>query len=104
MNTYVLFQGIIKYDITTGKIIERYSYPKGTFGSETPFASKGGGKAEDDGYLIGFTTNSDDWSSYCEIFDAKSFKNGPIAKLKLPNRLSSGFHTHWVAGKDLFKD
>jgi len=99
-----LFQGLLKYDITTGTILDQYNYGEGIYGSEAPFAPRVGSQSEDDGYLVTFTTDTEDWSSYCLIFHAQHIGEGPIARLKMPHRLPSGFHTRWVSGESLFEN
>jgi carotenoid cleavage dioxygenase len=94
------FEALVKYDITRGTH-ERYDYGPGIFGSEVSFAPRAGAQAEDDGYLVGFVTDTSDWSSACWVFDARDVKGGPIAKLKLPHRLPGGFHALWVEGSNL---
>ena len=56
---------------------------------------------EDDGYLITLTTDMDADASYCVIFDAARFGDGPVCKLALPERVSSGTHATWAAGAQL---
>jgi len=35
------------------------------------------------------------------VFDAARVGDGPICKLELPERVSSGTHSTWVAGAEL---
>jgi hypothetical protein len=35
------------------------------------------------------------------IFDAARFSDGPVCKLALPERVSSGTHATWAAGAQL---
>ena len=53
---WFLFDGIVKLDLETGAE-ERYAFGDGVFGSETPMAPRVGATAEDDGYLVTFTTD-----------------------------------------------
>ncbi len=99
------FEGVAKYDLHDASY-ERYDYPTGVFGSETPFAPARGTDArdpaqEDHGYLLSFVTDVSDWSSACWIFDARSLSAGPVAKVALPGRVPAGFHSIWVDGADL---
>lgn len=57
--------------------------------------------AEDDGYLVTLTTDMNDDASYCLVFDAARPGDGPICKLALPERISSGTHSAWVPGAEL---
>jgi carotenoid cleavage dioxygenase len=51
---------------------------------------------------VNFVTDSNDWSSYCLIFDAKDISQGPVCKIKMPHRLPFGFHANWIRGEDIF--
>lgn len=99
------FGALLKYDIESGEC-QRYDYGEGVFGSETPYCPRQGATrddAEDDGYLVTFVTDTNDWSSYTLIFDAKDINKGPICKLKMPHRLPYGFHANWARGEDIYK-
>lgn len=90
-----LFDGIVKHDLLTG-CDERYAFGEGVYGSETPFAPRPGATAEDDGYLVTFTTDLVRDLSECLIFDAASITDGPVARVRLPERISSGTHSCWT--------
>lgn len=90
-----LFDGIVKHDLSTG-CDERYAFGDGVYGSETPFAPRPGATAEDDGYLVTFTTDLARDLSECLIFDAASITDGPVARVRLPERISSGTHSCWT--------
>ena len=98
------FTGLLKYDNETGQH-QRYDYGPGVFGSETPFVPKKGAdrsSGEDDGYLTTLVTDTNDWTSWCLIFDAKDITQGPIGKARLPHRIPYGFHGWWGRGEDMF--
>ena len=59
-----------------------------------------GSTGEDDGYLVTLTTDMNDDASYCLVFDAARVADGPVCKLRLPERISSGTHSTWAAGVD----
>ncbi len=92
------FEGVIKYDLRDGRACDRYAHGPGVYGSESPFAPRIGGDGEDDGYLLTLTTDTADWNSYCLVLDARDLAAGPVAKLRLPQRVTAGFHTTWVPG------
>ena len=99
------FNGLIKYNNDTGQYDE-WNYGKGVFGSETPFAPvKGANResAEDDGYVMSLVTDSNNWTSELQIFDAQDICQGPIARIKMPQRVPLGFHAWWSRGEDLWK-
>jgi carotenoid cleavage dioxygenase len=97
---WFLFDGIVKHDLATGRE-ERYAFGEGVFGSETPMAPRIGATAEDDGYLVTFTTDVIEDRSECLVFDARDIVGGPIARVRLPERISSGTHSVWAPASDL---
>jgi carotenoid cleavage dioxygenase len=92
---WFLFDGVVKVDLETG-VEERYEFGDGVFGSETPMAPRPGATAEDDGYLVTFTTDVGRDRSECLILDASDVSAGPIARVRLPGRISSGTHSCWA--------
>ncbi len=94
------FDGLIKHDLETGRS-ERFDYGPGIFGSEAPFVPRPGARDEDDGWVIGFVTDTRDWTSAGWVFDARRISDGPIAKLRLPHRVPAGFHATWIDGAEL---
>ncbi|MGJ9422579.1 carotenoid oxygenase family protein [Aeromicrobium sp. CF3.5] len=98
--SWFLFDGLVKHDLKLGTE-ERYSFGDGVYGSESAMAPRIGSTAEDDGYLITITTDMNDDASYAVVFDAARVGDGPVCKLKLPERVSSGTHSTWAAGEEL---
>jgi carotenoid cleavage dioxygenase-like enzyme len=92
---WFLFDGLVKHDLVSGRE-ERYAFDEGVYASETPFAPRANPTAEDDGYLITFTTDVGRDRSECLIFDAASILDGPLARVRLPERISSGTHSCWT--------
>jgi len=97
---WFLFDGLVRHDVQTGNE-QRHSFGDGVYGSETAMAPRVGSRAEDDGYLVTLTTDINADSSYCLIFDATRVDDGPLCKLELPERISSGTHSTWVAGSEM---
>lgn len=97
---WFLFDGLVKHDLRTGTE-ERFSFGDGVYGSETAMAPRVGGTGEDDGYLITLTTDMNTDASYCLVFDATRPGDGPVCKLPLPERISSGTHSTWAPGSEL---
>ncbi len=89
------FEGIIKQDVVAGTE-ETYRLPDGVYNSETVMAPRPGGTAEDDGWLITFTSDMANDESRCLIFEADDPTAGPVASIKLPERISSGTHATWA--------
>ena len=61
-------------------------------------APRVGATGEDDGYLVTLTTDMNADASYCVVFDAARIADGPVCKLQLPERISSGTHSTWASG------
>jgi carotenoid cleavage dioxygenase len=97
---WFLFDGLVKHDLASGSE-ERYVFDEGVYGSETAMAPRVGSSSEDDGYLVTLTTDMNADASYCLVFDAQRVGDGPVCKLQLPERVSSGTHSTWVAGPEL---
>ncbi|TWP38685.1 apocarotenoid-15,15'-oxygenase [Leekyejoonella antrihumi] len=97
---WFLFDGMVRHDLERGTE-DRYSFGDGVYGSETAMAPRVGGSDEDDGYLVTLTTDLGADASYCLVFDAARVGDGPVCKLKLPERISSGTHSTWAPGEEL---
>ncbi|WP_062433809.1 carotenoid oxygenase family protein [Herbidospora daliensis] len=94
---WFLFDGVTKHDLLTGKE-ETYKLPANVYGSEPAMAPRAGAAAEDDGYLVTLTTDMNHDRSECLIFDAARVADGPLARIRLPERISSGTHATWAPG------
>lgn len=95
-----LMNGWVKHDLETGESQE-LKLPSGCYCSETPFAPRIGGDAEDDGYLVSFIIDENANSSECWVIDAKRFEEGPVARIRLPQKISSGTHSCWAGRHQL---
>ncbi|OBF27766.1 apocarotenoid-15,15'-oxygenase [Mycobacterium sp. ACS1612] len=98
--SWFLFDGLVKHDLHTGAE-ERFAFGDGVYGSETAMAPRVGSTGEDDGYLVTLTTDMIADASYCLVFDAARVSDGPVCKLALPERISSGTHSTWAPGSQL---
>jgi len=97
---FFLFSGLVRYDLEGGGRQE-YRFPKGVFCSESPMAPRTHARGEDDGYLVTFVTDMNRDVSECQIFDASAIDRGPIGRVALPERISSGTHAHWASAAAL---
>lgn len=91
---WFLFNGLVKHDVVSGKE-EHFALPDGVFCSEAVFAPRQGSTAEDDGYLLTYTTDVNNNRSECLVFAAQDLLAGPVASVALPERISSGTHAYW---------
>ncbi len=94
---WFLFDGMCRFDLDSGEV-QRFRWPDGVYGSEGPMAPRSGARAEDDGYIVSFVTDTNRDLSECHVFDARHIDAGPIAKVRLPERISSGTHACWSPG------
>jgi carotenoid cleavage dioxygenase-like enzyme len=92
---FFLFDGLVKLDLESGAE-QRYAFGEGVYGSESPFAPRIGSSGEDDGYVVSFVTDMNRDCSECLVFDARQIAAGPIARVRLPERISSGTHACWA--------
>jgi carotenoid cleavage dioxygenase len=98
MDDHVLqrYSALRKYDLSKGRY-EQHDFEQGVYGSEPAFAPRDGSSAEDDGYVVTFTTDSEGRSE-ARVLDAQNFAGQPIARIKLPQRVPAGFHGTWDKG------
>ncbi len=89
------FGRIIKYDFVN-KSNEVYELCEGKEGAESVFIPSENQKNEDDGYLMTYVYDKASDKSNLVIFHAQNIKSGPIAQIKLPQRVPFGFHGSWV--------
>jgi len=61
-------------------------------------APRVGATSEDDGYVLTFTLDMNEDRSDCLIFEASRIEDGPIARVRLPERICSGTHATWAPG------
>lgn len=92
---WFLFNGIVRLDVETGERQE-YRFPEGVYVSESPMAPRQGSTAEDDGYVVTFTTDMNENASSALVFDASDIGAGPIASIALPERVCVGTHSYWA--------
>ena len=98
---WFLFTGFVKTDLET-RNSTTFLLPEGVFASEAPFAARTGARDEDDGYLVSFLIDENQGRSECVILDAKDITKGPICRIALPHKISSGTHAVW-AGREMLK-
>ena len=70
--------------------------PDGVYASEAPFAPRLDAADEDDGYLVSFLIDENRGRSECVLIDCKKLDAGPVCRIALPHKISSGTHSHWV--------
>ncbi|MFO0612389.1 MAG: carotenoid oxygenase family protein [Polyangiaceae bacterium] len=88
---WFMFDGLIVTDKETGTE-QRFQYPNGVYASESPVAPKRGRSAEGDAYVVTFVSDTVRDLSECHVFELTRIADGPIAKIRLPERIASGTH------------
>jgi len=99
---WFLFTGATKHDHDTGQSWAIDFGPE-RYGSEPAFAPRLGATAEDDGYLVTFVSDMNQNRSECLLIDSQNFESGPVCRIILPHRISSGTHATWGHGEDIRK-
>jgi carotenoid cleavage dioxygenase-like enzyme len=94
------FDGVVKYDTDTGQS-KVHPWPKGTHGGETVFAPRAGASGEDDGWLITFVVDEESGASEVHVLDARHVENEPVARVRIPRRVPTGYHAYWVSAEEL---
>jgi len=89
------FGRIIKYDFAKN-INEVYELHEGEMGAEPVFIPSENQTSEDEGYLMTYVYDRATDKSNLMIFNAQDINSGPIAQIKLPQRVPFGFHGSWV--------
>lgn len=92
---WFLFNGFVKHDLHTGTA-ETITLDHGRYASEAPFAPRLNATSEDDGYLVSFVIDENSGTSECILIDAKRFADGPVCRIALPHKISSGTHAVWA--------
>ena len=85
----------------TGAILQNVARPNGIVMVSPSATSPALSTAEDDGYLVTFTSDMNRNESHCVILDAANPAAGPVAQIRLPERISSGTHATWAPLDDL---
>ncbi|PCI64778.1 MAG: apocarotenoid-15,15'-oxygenase [Kordiimonadales bacterium] len=97
---WFLFEGLVKHDMETGGK-QTLMFGEDRYGSEAPFVPRIGAVDEDDGYLVSFITDMKVDRTECVLIDAKKFEDGPVCRIMLPHRISSGTHATWANGDEI---
>lgn len=94
------FDGLTRNDMQTGET-QDYMFGEGRYGSEPGFAPRIGGSDEDDGYVVSIIMDVKADTSEFVMLDAKNIAAGPVCRVMLPERISSGTHSTWAHGEDI---
>ncbi|NEP83121.1 MAG: 9-cis-epoxycarotenoid dioxygenase [Okeania sp. SIO3B3] len=98
-----LFNGLIKYDLDTGKS-ETYEFGKGRYGGEAVFAPRLNASREDDGWLVTFVYDENTQTSELVVVNAQDISGETVARVMLPQRVPYGFHASWISQMQLISN
>lgn len=90
---------LLKYDLVSGER-ETCSLGPRVAAGEAVFVPHPQAKAEDEGWLLSLTHDHATNQSELVIVDARDFRAGPIARVKLPQRVPFGFHGSWLEDEE----
>jgi carotenoid cleavage dioxygenase-like enzyme len=87
--------GVIKHDFRTG---ERTAWDPGPtrHGGEWLFVPDVGGDGEDEGWVLGYLHDEATARTDLVVLDATDVAAGPVASVRLPQRVPYGFHACWL--------
>ena len=95
----VVGTGLVRYDLETGKR-EVFDGKGECLPSEAVFvpasADASEGSSEGDGWLLAYLHDRGCGPSEFAVFDATRIAAGPVARVKLPQRVPLGFHGSWI--------
>ncbi|XP_048133966.1 carotenoid 9,10(9',10')-cleavage dioxygenase 1-like [Rhodamnia argentea] len=80
--------------------VEYHKFAESSFCSGSVFVAKNGsaeGEDDDDGWIATFVHSEASDETQVHIIDAKDFEGGPVAKIRLPQRVPYGFHGIFMA-------
>jgi len=86
--------GIAKIDVDSGKY-EEFRFGAPTYVGEPVFVPRLDSQAEDAGWLLCEVLDGRTERSDLAIFDARSLRSGPLARVKLAHHLPFSFHGWW---------
>jgi carotenoid cleavage dioxygenase len=100
---WFLFNGFVRHDTQTGEE-EHFELPGDVYASEAPVVPRKGATREEDAYLVTFLIDENAGTSECAVLDASDIARGPICRMALPHKISSGVHSTWVEHEQLRSD
>ncbi len=98
--SFPLFDGLIKYDLDTGKS-ETCEFGKGRYGGEAVFAPRLNASSEDDGWLLTYIYDENTQTSELVVVNAQDMSGETVARVIIPQRVPYGFHAAWVTEAQL---
>ena len=88
------FDRLARIDVQAGTRVDWHG-GDGAYIGEPVFVPRPGGSAEGDGWLLALRWDSLANVSDLLILDAAQLADGPVATVRMPERVPGGFHCHW---------
>ena len=87
--------GVYKHDLVAGTTT---AWNPGSTRSagEAVYVPRAGSTGEDEGWLLTFVHDAADATSDLVVLAADDLTSGPVASVRLPQRVPAGFHGNWV--------
>ena len=86
---------LMKIDLESGAS-DAFEWGHERAGEAVFVPAAGADSNSDEGYLLTFTYDEASHGSDFAVIDASQLSKGPIARVKLPQRVPFGFHGSWV--------
>jgi len=99
-NPVLLFDGVIKYDFSSGKS-QVQEFGQGRYGGDLVFVPRPGATIEDDGWLVTCVHDEGSGSSELVVMNAQDVTAEPIARVLIPQRVPYGFHSIWISEEQM---
>lgn len=92
------FIGFTKWDMKEKKVAAEILSPRGWLVGEPIFLPrpKASGDPSDDGFLASFLYGPHEDSTDFVLYDARTFSQTPVVRLRVPRRVPVGFHGGWL--------
>ncbi|MEU8900278.1 carotenoid oxygenase family protein [Nocardia sp. NPDC048505] len=87
---------VLRVDTRTGAE-DLYHFGAGAAAGELIFAPRVGGTTELDGYALTLVHRAGAAETHLEVFDAADLSGGPLARVRIPFRIPSGFHCNYYS-------
>jgi carotenoid cleavage dioxygenase len=87
---------VLRFDTESGKE-DLYHFGAGSAAGELVFAPRIGAADEADGYAMSIVHRANAPASELAIFAAKDIAAGPLATVRIPFRVPSGFHCNYYS-------
>ena len=82
-------------------MVNKFKFGPNKAAGEVFFHKRDNAQSEDDGYLMSFVYDWEAKTSEFVMWDAKTMDEVPVVAVKTKDRVPHGFHTTFVAEKDL---